>query len=97
MMAVLVWLWHLTRFTRCNIEVYQGKINQEYNTELDILIVYYSTLLSATYAKDYKQPGLDEQMIIAKQLDDIANKYAIYSSTKKRPLCGHFLFQLWTN
>ena len=57
-----------------NVEVYQGQINQKYNTKFDIPIVYYSTLMSVAYDKGYKQSGLNGQMIKTKQLDDIVNK-----------------------
>ena len=57
-----------------NVEVYQGQINAKYNTKFDIPVVYYSTLMSVAYGKNYKESGLDGQIIKAKQLDDIANK-----------------------
>ena len=57
-----------------NVEVYQGQINNKYNTKFDMPVVYYSTLMSVAYGKNYKESGLDGQAIKAKQLDDIANK-----------------------
>ena len=57
-----------------NVEVYQDQINAKYKTKFKMPVVYYSTLMSVAYGKDYKQAGLGGQIIPARQLEEIAKK-----------------------
>jgi len=55
-----------------NVEVYQDKINAQYDTKFHIPVTYYSTLMSVAYGKNGKQSGLDGQIIKAEKLEEIA-------------------------
>ncbi|HHC73249.1 MAG TPA: heterodisulfide reductase [Thiotrichales bacterium] len=57
-----------------NVEVYQGQINQKYNTKFEIPVVYYSQLMSVAYGAGVKEAGLDGQVIRATKLEEIAKK-----------------------
>ena len=57
-----------------NVEVYQDQINAKYKTKFKMPVVYYSTLMSVAYGKSAKQAGLDGQVIVAKQLNELAAK-----------------------
>ncbi len=57
-----------------NVEVYQGQINQKYNTKFEIPVVYYSQLMSVAYGAGVKEAGLDGQVIRATKLEEIARK-----------------------
>lgn len=55
-----------------NVEVYQGQINQKYNTKFEIPVVYYSTMMSVAFGRSAKDAALDGQIIKAKQLEEKA-------------------------
>ncbi len=57
-----------------NVEVYQDQINSKYKTKFKMPVVYYSTLMSVAYGKDFKQSGLDGQVIAPNKLNAIAKK-----------------------
>lgn len=55
-----------------NVEVYQGQINQKYNTKFEIPVVYYSTMMSVAFGRSAKDAALDGQIIKAKKLEEKA-------------------------
>lgn len=57
-----------------NGEVYQGQITKRYGTKFNIPVTYYSQLMAVTYGGTAKEAGLDEQVIRARTLEEIAAK-----------------------
>lgn len=57
-----------------NVEVNQDHINQKYQTNFRIPVVYCSTLMTVTCGGSGKDAGLDGQIIKAKQLEAIVSK-----------------------
>jgi heterodisulfide reductase subunit B len=57
-----------------NVEVNQDHINQKYQTNFWIPVVYYSTLMIVACGGSGKDAGLDGQIIKAKQLEAIVSK-----------------------
>ena len=57
-----------------NVEVYQNHINKKYNTKFKMPVVYYSQLMSVAYGKNYKESGLNGQVITPEKLSIIAKK-----------------------
>ncbi|HKJ77203.1 MAG TPA: CoB--CoM heterodisulfide reductase iron-sulfur subunit B family protein [Gammaproteobacteria bacterium] len=55
-----------------NVEVYQGQINQKYNTKFELPVVYYSTMMSVAFGRSAKDAALDGQIIKAKKLEEKA-------------------------
>jgi len=55
-----------------NIEVDQDQINEKYNTNLRIPVVYYSQLM--VYGASARKAGLDGNIARATKLDEIAAK-----------------------
>lgn len=55
-----------------NVEVYQGQINQKYNTKFNIPVVYYSTMMSVAFGRSAKDAALDGQIIKATKLEEKA-------------------------
>lgn len=53
-----------------NTEVYQDQINKTYGTKFKMPVVYYSTLMSVAYGKNFKEAALDGQIIKAKKLEE---------------------------
>jgi len=56
-----------------NVEVYQGHINQTYNTQFEMPVVYYSQLFSVAFGRNATDSGLNGQVIRAEKLETIAN------------------------
>lgn len=54
-----------------NVEAYQGQINAQHNTQFNMPVVYYSTMMSVAFGKTAKQSALGGQIIKAKQLEEI--------------------------
>jgi len=57
-----------------NVEVYQEQINKTHNTNFNIPVVYYSTLMDVAFGKSAKDSALDGQVIKATQLEEITKK-----------------------
>ncbi len=55
-----------------NVEVYQDHINQTYNTQFEMPVVYYSQLFAVAFGRNAKDAGLDGQVIRAKKLEEKA-------------------------
>ncbi|MBT8419228.1 MAG: CoB--CoM heterodisulfide reductase iron-sulfur subunit B family protein [Gammaproteobacteria bacterium] len=55
-----------------NVEIYQGKINEKYNTNLNMPVIYYSTMMAVAFGKSAKEAALNGQVIKAEKLDKIA-------------------------
>jgi len=57
-----------------NVEIYQAQINQRHNTRFKMPVVYYSQLMDVAFGRSAKDSALDQQVIKASKLEDIANK-----------------------
>ncbi len=57
-----------------NVEAFQDEINADYGTNFNIPVVYYSQMMAVAYGKSSKEAGLDQQIIRATKLEEIANK-----------------------
>ncbi|MCB1856849.1 MAG: CoB--CoM heterodisulfide reductase iron-sulfur subunit B family protein [Gammaproteobacteria bacterium] len=57
-----------------NVEVYQDQINARHGTKFSMPVVYYSQLMDVAFGRSAKDAALDQQIIKAKKLEDIANK-----------------------
>nr|VFK25803.1 MAG: heterodisulfide reductase subunit B [Candidatus Kentron sp. MB] len=55
-----------------NVEIYQGKINERENTDFNMPVVYYSTMMAVAFGKSAKESALNGQVIRAEKLDKIA-------------------------
>ncbi|VFM96845.1 MAG: heterodisulfide reductase subunit B [Candidatus Kentron sp. G] len=55
-----------------NVEIYQGKINEEYNTSFNMPVVYYSTMMAVAFGKSAKEAALNGQVIKASKLEEVA-------------------------
>nr|VFJ54043.1 MAG: heterodisulfide reductase subunit B [Candidatus Kentron sp. DK]VFJ59166.1 MAG: heterodisulfide reductase subunit B [Candidatus Kentron sp. DK] len=55
-----------------NVEIYQGKINEQYKTKFAMPVVYYSTMMAVAFGKSAKEAALNGQVIRAEKLDKIA-------------------------
>nr|VFK27158.1 MAG: heterodisulfide reductase subunit B [Candidatus Kentron sp. MB]VFK75073.1 MAG: heterodisulfide reductase subunit B [Candidatus Kentron sp. MB] len=55
-----------------NVEIYQGKINEQHNTDFNMPVVYYSTMMAVAFGKSAKESALNGQVIRAEKLDKIA-------------------------
>ncbi len=56
-------MWASCPVRQMNVEAYQGKINKTYGTKFEMLVVYYSQLMSVAYGSTVKETGLDGQVI----------------------------------
>lgn len=57
-----------------NVEVYQGEINQNFGSNFNMPVFYYSQLKSAAQGRSVRDAVLDGQIFKAKQLEEIAAK-----------------------
>jgi heterodisulfide reductase subunit B len=57
---------------QANVEIYQGHINNKYNTKFNIPVLYYSQLMTIAYGGSAKDAGLNGQVIRAPKLEAIA-------------------------
>jgi heterodisulfide reductase subunit B len=57
-----------------NTEAFQEDINKTYGTNFNIPVVYYSQMMAVAYGKSAKEAGLDQQIIRATRLEEIAAK-----------------------
>ncbi|MCB1828857.1 MAG: CoB--CoM heterodisulfide reductase iron-sulfur subunit B family protein [Chromatiaceae bacterium] len=57
-----------------NVEVYQDQINARSGTKFSMPVVYYSQLMDVAFGRSAKDAALDQQIIKAKPLEEIANK-----------------------
>ena len=55
-----------------NVEVYQKQINARFKTNLEIPVVYYSTLMNVAYGHNSKDAALDGLIVKAKKLEAFA-------------------------
>jgi len=57
-----------------NVEVYQDQINARHGTKFSMPVVYYSQLMDVAFGRSAKDSALDQQVIKAKPLEEIAKK-----------------------
>ena len=57
-----------------NVEVYQDQINARSGTKFSMPVVYYSQLMDVAFGRSAKDAALDQQVIKAKPLEEIANR-----------------------
>lgn len=57
-----------------NVEVYQDQINARNGTNFSMPVVYYSQLMDVAFGRSAKDAALDQQVIKAKPLEEIAKK-----------------------
>ena len=57
-----------------SVEVYQSQINKKYGTKFKTPVLYYSQLMAAAYGASAKEAGLDDNIIRATRLEEIAAK-----------------------
>jgi len=57
-----------------NVEVYQDQINERNGTKFSMPVVYYSQLMDVAFGRSAKDAALDQQVIKAKPLEEIAKK-----------------------
>ena len=57
-----------------NTEAFQDDINKTYGTNFNMPVVYYSQMMAVAYGKSAKEAGLDQQIIRATKLEEIAAK-----------------------
>jgi hypothetical protein len=55
-----------------NTEAFQDDINKTYGTNFNMPVVYYSQMMAVAYGKSAKEAGLDQQIIRATKLEEIA-------------------------
>ncbi len=56
-----------------NVEIYQDNINERHGTKFNMPVVYYSQLMDVAFGRSAKDAALDQQVIKAKKLQDLAH------------------------